>query len=111
MDTADARWFFRSGAAQKLHRDAAAQKDRAHQRSLFQSTQFHEIASVSPVHSGSGVHSGRVPPVLGKTKTRLRDCRHARGNPERSVIRGNEIAPAALPAVFDGASAPEVPRT
>ena len=57
------------------------------------------------------MRSGRVPPVPEKPETRLRDRHHARGDRGRSVISGDEIAPAALLAIFDCASAPQITWT
>src|SRR5438477_2878672 len=57
------------------------------------------------------MRSGRVPPLPGKAETRLRDYHHARGDPGRCVIGGDEIAPTALPTIFECASAPQVTGT
>src|SRR6058998_1586979 len=52
----------------------------------------------------------RLPLFLERPETHLYDCNHAHGEAGQSVAGGDEVAPAALPAVLDRALSAQVAR-
>src|SRR5581483_1381330 len=101
MDATHLSRFFRGGTPQELRRRAGAQEVGAPERSFPQPQLLRQVVPLSPLPRGAQMRSWRHSLLLETQEAHLRDRNYAHGAARRFFSSGDEIAPAALPAVSD----------